>query len=95
MGRHSKTLLIDAGFENVTSGYSADHFDSPQEIGFLRRFLSQWGLSREFMQRTGSNSREFGRWQDQVERWSRHPGAVGCFHFGWAMGRKPRKGETE
>ena len=89
MSQHLRTLMLNAGFNNVETGYSADFFGTRDELDFLRRLLLEWALSREFAKRTGRTGTEFGDWKDQVERWSRHPGAVGCFHFGWALGRKP------
>ena len=91
MGRHLKSFFRNAGLENVETGFSADSFTSPDEVKFLARFLMEWGLSPEFMARTGSSPGEFDRWREQVERWSQRPGAVGCFQFGHAIGRKPRK----
>ncbi len=89
MGRHLTTFLRNAGLEDVETGFGADSFTRPEEVEFLSRSLLEWGLSPEFMARTGSSPGDFARWREQVERWSRHPGAVGCFHFGHAVGRKP------
>ena len=94
MGRHLKSFFRNAGLENVETGFSADSFTSPEEVKFLERFLVEWGLSPEFMARTGSSPGEFDRWRGQVERWSQRPGAVGCFQFGHAVGRKPWKGQN-
>ena len=91
MGRHLKTFFRNAGLEDVETGFGADCFTSPEEVEFLAGFLVESGLSPELMARTGSSPGDFGRWREQVERWSRHPGAVGCFHFGHAVGRKPWK----
>ena len=94
MGRHLKTFFRNAGLEDVETGFGADSFTSPEEVEFLARFLLEWGLSPEFMARTGSSPGDFARWREQVERWSRRPGAVGCFQFGHAVGRKPWKGRN-
>ena len=89
MGRRLKAFFLNAGLEEVETGFNADRFTQPEEVEFLAEFLLKWGLSQAFMKRTRSCQREFDRWREQVERWSRHPGAVGCFHFGHAVGRKP------
>ena len=89
MGRRLKVFFLNAGLVEVETGFNADHFTQPEEVEFLAEFLLEWGLSPEFMARTGSSPRDFDRWREQVERWSQHPGAVGCFHFGHAVGRKP------
>ena len=89
MGRRLKAFFLNAGLEEVETGCNADCFTQPEEVEFLAAFLLKWGLSQTFMERTGSCQRDFDRWREQVERWSRHPGAVGCFHFGHAVGRKP------
>ena len=91
MGRHLKTFFRNAGLEDVETGFGSDSFTSPEDVEFLARFLLEWGLSPEFMARTGGSPGDFGRWREQVERWSRRPGAVGCFQFGHAVGRKPWK----
>ena len=89
MGRRLKVFFLNAGLVEVETGFNADHFTQPEEVEFLTEFLMEWGLSPEFMAQTGSSPRDFDRWREQVERWSKHPGAVGCFHFGHAVGRKP------
>ena len=89
MGRHLKTFFRNAGLEDVETGFGSDSFTSPEDVEFMARFLVEWGLSPEFMARTGGSPGDFGRWREQVERWSRHPGAAGCFQFGHAVGRKP------
>ncbi len=89
MGRRLKAFFLNAGLEEVETGFNADCFTQPEEVKFLAEFLLKWGLSQTFMERTGSCQRDFDQWREQVERWSRHPGAVGCFHFGHAVGRKP------
>ena len=91
MGRQLKTFFINAGLENVKPGYSADFFDSPEEVAFLEQFLLEWGLSRDFAENSSGSEDDFSRWREQVRRWSRRQGAVGCFHFGHAVGRKPWK----
>ena len=90
MGRHLKTFLTNAGFENVEAGYDTDFFDSPGDVEFLAEFLLEWALSPEFREKTSGAEEDFGRWREQVETWSRRRSAVGCFHFGHAVGRKPR-----
>ena len=92
MGRQLKTYFLNAGFTQVSAGAAADFFDAPQDITFLQDFLNGWALSEETMHKTRElpyNRDDFRRWQDQVERWSRHPGAVGCFQFGYATAVKP------
>ena len=89
MGRRLKIFFLNAGLEEVETGFNADHFTQPEEVEFLRKFLLEWGLSEEFMLQTGGSKLEFGQWREQVKRWSKHPGAVGCFNFGHAVGRKP------
>ena len=89
MGRRLKALFLNAGLVEMETGFNADYFTQPEEVEFLAEFLLEWGLSPEFMARTGSSPRDFDQWREQVEQWSQHPGAVGCFHFGHAVGRKP------
>ena len=89
MGRQLKTFFINAGLEDVEPGYGADFFDSPEEVAFLEKFLLEWALSREFGENSSGAEDDFSRWREQVRRWSRRQGAVGCFHFGHAVGRKP------
>ena len=89
MGRRLKVFFLNAGMEDVETGFNADCFTQPEDVEFLAKFLMEWGLSEEFMLRTGGSKLDFDRWREQVERWSKHPGAVGCFHFGHAVGRKP------
>ena len=89
MGRHLKVFFLNAGLVEVETGFNTDHFTLPEEVEFLAEFLLEWGLSPEFMARTGNSPRDFDQWREQVEQWSQHPGAVGCFHFGHAVGRKP------
>ena len=89
MGHQLKTFFINAGLENVEPGYGADFFDSPEEIAFLEKFLLEWALSQEFAEENSGAEDDFNQWREQVRRWSRRPGAVGCFHFGHAVGRKP------
>ena len=89
MGRHLKTFLRNAGLEVLEIGFDADAFTTPEDVEFLARFLTEWGLSEKFMRMTGACPESFQQWKQQVERWSRHPGAVGCFRFGHAVGRKP------
>ena len=89
MGHHLKTFFQNAGLAGVETGFSADSFTRQEDLEFLARFLTEWGLSEEFRIRTGGSEETFGEWRRQVERWSRHPGAVGCFHFGHALGWKP------
>ena len=89
MGHQLKTFFINAGLEDVEPGYGADFFDSPEEVAFLEKFLLEWALSREFGENSSGAEEDFNRWQEQVRRWSRRQGAVGCFHFGHAVGRKP------
>ena len=89
MGRQLKCFFINAGLEDVAPGYGADFFDSPEEVAFLEKFLLEWALSREFGENSSGAEEDFSRWREQVRRWSRHQGAVGCFHFGHAVGRKP------
>ena len=89
MSRHLKTFLTNTGFVNVESGYGADAFVSPEEVEFLAKFLQEWALSPEFREKTSGTEKDFDRWRQQVRRWSRRKCAVGCFHFGHAVGRKP------
>ena len=89
MGGQLKTFFINAGLEDVEPGYGADFFDSPEEVAFLEKFFLEWALSREFGENSSGAEEDFNRWQEQVRRWSRRQGAVGCFHFGHAVGRKP------
>ena len=89
MGRRLKVFFLNAGLEEVETGFGADYFTQPEDVEFLRKFLLEWGLSEEFMLKTGGSDLEFNQSREQVKRWSRHPGAVGCFHFGHAVGRKP------
>ena len=89
MGRQLKCFFINAGLERVEPGYGADFFQSPEEVAFLGKFLMEWGLSREFAEKTSETEEDFNRWREQVRRWGQRPGAVGCFHFGHAVGRKP------
>ena len=89
MGRRLKVFFLNAGLEEVETGFGADYFTQPEDVEFLRKFLLEWGLSKEFQLKTGGSDLDFNRSREQVERWSRHPGAVGCFHFGHAVGRKP------
>ena len=57
--------------------------------------MLKWGLSQAALMEThldrklSKGIRPVAGFLQQVERWSRHPGAVGCFHFGHAVGRKP------
>ena len=89
MSRRLKAFFLNAGLDEVETGFNADCFTQPDDVEFLAEFLLKWGLSEEFMLRTGGSKLDFDRWRAQIERWSRHPGAVGCFHFGHAVGRKP------
>ena len=89
MGRRLKIFFLNAGLVEVETGFNADYFTQPEEVEFLRKFLLEWGLSEEFMLKTGGSKLDFDQWRKQVERWSKHPGAVGCFNFGHAVGRKP------
>ena len=89
MGRQLKCFFINAGLEGVEPGYGADFFESPEEVAFLEKFLLEWGLSRDFAEKSYETEEDFNRWREQVRRWSQRPGAVGCFHFGHAVGRKP------
>ena len=89
MGRRLKIFFLNAGLVEVETGFNADYFTQPEEVEFLRKFLLEWGLSEEFMLKTGGSNLEFNQSREQVKRWSKHPGAVGCFHFGHAVGRKP------
>ena len=89
MGSHLKAIFLNAGLTDVRAGFAADSYTSPDEVEFLAEFLTRWGLSEEFRVRTGHSEEEFQEWQRQVERWRRRHGAVGCFHFGHALGRKP------
>ena len=89
MGRHLKVFFLNAGLEEVETGFNADHFTQPEEVEFLRKFLLEWGLSEEFMLKTGGSKLDFDQWREQVKQWSEHPGAAGCFNFGHAVGRKP------
>ena len=89
MGRRLKVFFLNAGLEEVETGFGADYFTQPEDVEFLGKFLLEWGLSKEFQLKTGGSHLDFNRSREQVERWSRHPGAVGCFHFGHAVGRKP------
>ena len=91
MGRHLKTFLNNAGFEHVT----ADFFDSPEDLEFLCDFLANWALSpqmeRQALDLNLATCTDFLGWRTQLQRWSSHPGAVGCFQFGHALGRKPAR----
>ena len=89
MGRQLKTFFINAGLEDVEPGYGADFFESPEEVAFLEKFLLEWALSQEFTEKNSETEENFNRWREQVRRWSKRQGAVGCFHFGHAVGRKP------
>ena len=89
MGNHLKAIFLNAGLTDVRAGFSDDSYTSEDEVEFLSRFLKEWGLSEEFRVRTGHSEEQFGEWKRQVERWSRRRGAVGCFHFGHALGTKP------
>ena len=89
MGRRLKVFFLNAGLEEVETGFGADYFTQPEDVEFLGKFLLEWGLSKEFQLKTGGSDLDFNQSREQVERWSRHPGAVGCFHFGHAVGRKP------
>ena len=91
MGRQLKTFFVNAGLEDVEPGYGADFFESPQDVAFLEQFLLEWALSREVGENSSGAEDDFSRWREQVRRWSRRQGAVGCFHFGHAVGRKPWK----
>ena len=90
MGRRLKIFFLNAGLVEVETGFNSDYFTQPEEVEFLRKFLLEWGLSEEFMLKTGGSKLDFDQWRKQVKRWSKHPGAVGCFNFGHAVGRKPR-----
>ena len=89
MGHQLKTFFVNAGLEDVEPGYGADFFDSPEDVAFLEQFILEWALSREFGENSSGAEEDFNRWREQVRRWSRRQGAVGCFHFGHAVGRKP------
>ena len=88
MGRHLKTVLVNAGFVDVRVGYGADLYENEWERDDLQDLLRTWGLSEEYRLLTGHSREEFARWNQQVLRWSEHPGALGCFHFGHAVMRR-------
>ena len=88
MGRHLKTFFNNAKLEMIRTGFDTDSFTTPDEVDFLEQFLLEWGLSEEFRVRTGNSTARFEQWREEVKRWGQHPGAVGCFHFGFAVGRK-------
>ena len=92
LGRDLKTILHSAGLEAVEVGFNADAFTTPEDVEFLARFLSEWGLSENFRQMTGNHPETFREWRQQVQHWSQDPGAAGCFRFGHAVGRKPGQG---
>ena len=89
MGRHLKTFFQNAGLTGVESGFNLDSFTSREDVEFLAGVLTECGLSPEFKEMTSSSPEEFSRWRRAVERWRRHPGAVGCLNFGFALGWKP------
>ena len=87
MGRHLKTYLANAGFTGIEAGYGADVFDDPEEVEFLAEFLLEWALSPEFEEKTPVG--DFELWRNQVRSWRKRRSALGCFHFGHAVGFKP------
>ena len=90
MGRRLKIFFLNAGLVEVETGFNADYFTQPEEVEFLRKFLLEWGLSEEFMLKTGgskSGLRPVAKAGGTMEQASRS--AVGCFNFGHAVGRKP------
>ena len=90
MGRHLKTHLLNAGFRMLETGYAPDLYESAEEVAFLADFLTNWALGRDFQQQAGIPAGRFQEWREQVERWRRKPGALGCFQFGHALAEKPR-----
>ncbi len=88
-GRRLKSLLVNAGFQEVRAGQSADCFDTRDEVEFLAAFLMDWALSPEFIRMTGHSAGELARWREQVTLWAQDPGAIGVFQFGHALGSNP------
>ena len=91
-GRHLKTLLMNAGFRQVTTSQAPQHFDAPPEVRLLQSRLEHWALSGQVSQEAldlGFTQEDFQRWHGLLERWASHPGASGCLQFGRASGQRP------
>ena len=88
--KHQFTL---SGFERVSFGATADVFETPEDVIFLRDFLNDWALSDEMKMKALEVRRYHPEgirtWKRDVEHWADTPGAVGVFQFCHATGYKP------
>ena len=94
LAKDLKKHFILTGFSKVSFGASADVFDSPEDILFLKDFLNDWALSEEMRERAMAIKKfselDFIQWKNSVRLWAIHPAAVGVFQFCHAIGYKPR-----
>ena len=93
MGKQLKSKLLEAGFTNVRTSASFDHFGTPEKVALLRSFFDDWVNSPgaiEAVVQLGLASREdFDVWRKSLDDWRDHPGAFGAFAFGEAIAEKP------
>jgi SAM-dependent methyltransferase len=97
VGRKLRRLLIDAGFDDVEAGATADHHGSTDRASegcdYMLRLLQDSQLTALANQHDWATAQELKSLADAWQEWARDPGAFAAFFWCHAVGVK-RPGTT-
>lgn len=93
MGRELKRELLKAGFVDIETSASFDHFGTEEEIAALHAAMNGWFFKRRVMATVTecglATPAQFEQWRREYDLWKSAPGGVGGIAFGEATGKKP------
>ena len=93
MGKQLKRVFLDAGFEDIHTSLTFEHFGSAEDVAFFHAFATDWFCSPATIEAAvehGLETRQqFEDWRGDLARWKDEPGAIAAMGWGEALGRKP------
>ena len=93
MGRELRNAFLEAGFSDIRATGSFDFFGTTEDVFFLHGFIMDWFYKPEVIgaatQLGLATQEQFDEWEQGLEEWKSHPGAVGALAFGEAIASKP------
>ena len=92
MGRELRNALLEAGFSDIRATGSFDFFGTTEDVLFFHAFIMDWFYKPEVIGAATkfglATQEQFDEWEQGLDEWKSHPGAVGGIAFGEAIARK-------
>ena len=92
-GKDVKRHLVEAGFTDINTSASFNHYCTAEDIASLYTAIEGWFLSPDTVKAAlaygVADQVHFDRYRDALDRWKEHPGAFGAIAYGEAIARKP------